>query len=256
LVSNEQIERWKSIYGKVFKITLQENTFIYRRPNLGEILSLQVTKNENKAAGYILDCILYPIDKGVVLPGEYIILKDKICSSVKLQTDEDLENYISDARKRVNVYSTNMFFIWKMSIIKVFPAYTFDVLDKLQVEDFMDLLILAETQLGYSLTKFGSVEINPKNKKIDKDGAVKVEEYKEGIDTKRKPTFLSQEELNRIAIENSTKELENVYFNKVIPILPTHQEGEQIKNKNWKNPDIHQAEKRKISIPQSIMTKK
>ena len=39
--------------------------------------------------------------------------------------------------------------------------------------------------------------------------------------------FLSQAELNQLAIDESTKELEKLY-------RPTHQEGSQIKKETWK----------------------
>lgn len=251
-MKKEEIEKLKVKYGKIFKITIEGREYIYRKLNLGEILSIQTIKDEVKLSIHILNCVLYPACTDNISPGDYLILKDTLLEAIEIKTDEDLIKSINFARQRVDVYMQNLFFNWKLHIIKTFPCYKFEDIDKLQIEDFMDLLLLSENITGINITNYKPNII--KNKNIDADGGIiKTEKINDGSSTKRNPIFLSREELDRIAIEKSTKELENVYFGK---ITPTHQEGEQIKNKNWKDVDIPQSSKKKPTIPTIDLAKK
>jgi len=247
----EQIVYWKSLYDKIYKIQIGINQYIYRRPNLGEILSIrntQVSKDEIKLSLYVLNCILYPEDKNSISPGDYSILRDAILKSNPILEDKDIDKNINDARNRVNFYMQDLFFMWKLHVIKTFPGYKFEDLDKLQLPDFLDLVLLVENITGISITNF---TINNTNKQAP-NGIEKITNTMDEPISRKNPTFLSKEELDRIAIEKSTQELENIYYG----CIPKHQTEEQIKNKSWKSVDLPQPIKKKVPIPENTLLKK
>ena len=205
------IRHWKKQYSEIFKVVINHDVYIFRVLNIGEITKVQLLIQEGKiedADEIVLGAVIYPEDfnpDNIEIPildklSEYILDKSN------LKDLHDIRQLISDARVNVNKEFDGDFMQWKIAIMKIFPGYKLSDLDNLTTRDFFYLLALAERLIQQPLVNDGTQQKQQKNKR-----RLRMDITGENDMVANGKKFMSKEDLERIAIDKSTNEL-NEHF--------------------------------------------
>ena len=145
---------WKQKYKVIYFIEIDNNSYIYRLLTRGEyfnLLSLQ--KIDSKIADDILleMCLLHPeYKKDVIdsrLAGEIDFVIQSIVRSSGFSNGDDLLKDIDVQRNSISMLDNQIV----LTICKAFPQLTPDDIDKLNYNQLLHYLALAEEILGVKL---------------------------------------------------------------------------------------------------------
>ncbi len=141
------IQKWKQKYGKIYRVVINGGTYIYRQLTIGECSVIYpLIESGQDAEDEILKAVLYPenFDPDKVLLGITSALTTYILKSSKIFDQDIFVKYVNEVRNRVKSLMSNPFYVWKMAIIQNLPGYTFEDLDKLNIDKFFELVCLCE----------------------------------------------------------------------------------------------------------------
>lgn len=147
----KQIYEWKFKYKKVYKIVTALQTYYYRQPSiyeLNEILKLKVLEKSDKIQTIALNCVLYPSPKEVFFNDVNIVVQ-AILTSTSFFEQDSFKKLIN----KCEAYSNTDIEIWKHGICKILPYVTLDYLDKLNTEEFITLVCVAQREGNVSFFK-------------------------------------------------------------------------------------------------------
>lgn len=147
----KQIYEWKFKYKKVYKIVTALQTYYYRQPSiyeLNEILKLKILEKSDKIQTIALNCVLYPSPKEVFFNDVNIVVQ-AILTSTSFFEQDSFKKLIN----KCEAYSNTDIEIWKHGICKVLPYVSLDYLDKLNTEEFITLICVAQREGNVSFFK-------------------------------------------------------------------------------------------------------
>ena len=198
-----KINQWKKSHGKVFITKIKGEEYIYRTLNVGEceIVLRDLGKDKQpEVEDVALKAILYPenfnADNITVELAKY--LTTFILNSSKIFKPEGIAEVISIAKNELAQRLESDFFSWKLALLQILPGYSLSDLDKLGVQEFFNLLVLAEKLSGKKLINYGQI----KEQKV-KENLTKVDTTNLTVGEK----FMSKSDLDQIAADQSTTTL-------------------------------------------------
>lgn len=147
----ERIYEWKFKYKHVYKIVTKLETYYYREPSiyeLNQVLKLRLSQNESQIQSVLLNCVLSPSPKEVFYNDVNIVI-NAILASTSFFDQKSFKELIN----KCEAYSNTDIEIWKHGICKILPYVTLDYLDKLNTEEFITLVCVAQREGNVSFFK-------------------------------------------------------------------------------------------------------
>jgi hypothetical protein len=180
---DERITLWKRDYGRIFKVRISGQDYIYRTLNVGEcgkVLYLLHSNAMVEAEDVALGAVLHPkINLNDIPVPVARFLSDFIIAASEIFEADGLKKVITVARKNVEQLMSNDFTQWKLALLSVFPGYSFDDLDRMPVQKFFDLIILAEEFSGKSFIDYKKLNISGGKKRYQSRGRPPIENTKD-----------------------------------------------------------------------------
>lgn len=152
----EQIKKWKAEFGKVYRITLLKQDYIFRPLRMNEFHLISQTDDPIEKEMIILhQGILYPkIDLSQIPSGvaERLVL---YISQITNITEESILRKVQEKRDKLGM--TDDYLKWKCHLIKTLN-YKPEEVDAMNFDQFIEALVMAEEVLGAPLVTIGSDE--------------------------------------------------------------------------------------------------
>jgi len=161
-----EIKKWKELYKDVFKITIRDETFIYRTLNVGEAINAVKAIQLNDGKGLqdaALKAVLHPLSfsyDGNPFAGDVLI--EKIVESSPICSRDGCKELIKQSHINVNSFYHDIMH-WQLGVMMVFPGYTLDVLSNMRPDKFFELLVVAEKVSGKPIINYNKLGMNQKN---------------------------------------------------------------------------------------------
>ena len=141
--SKQDIEKIKSIFGPLHKVTVEGDSYIVRALSIRDLIDLGVFKEItfDSEESIVKNGLVFPIDVEISeLPaGTVSILSNLILDKSGVLTKESMDDALARARKRKTIFTEIYSFI-----CCGFPAILPGDLESLTMDKLMDLVIMAE----------------------------------------------------------------------------------------------------------------
>jgi len=169
---NDNIKRWKQIHGRILKTRIQGQDYIYRTLTVGECSRVQAFLRAGKtpdAEDVAFTAILAPdhCDPDTLPAPLASKLAEFVIKASKVFEPESLKTLILAARDNANQFLKDDLAQWKLMIMRLFPGYTLSALNALSVDEFFDLLLLAEHVSGQPVIDYKALNQEAAHKQQD-----------------------------------------------------------------------------------------
>ena len=152
----EQIEKWKAEFGKVYRITMLRQDYIFRPLHMSEYHLVSQSEDPVEKEMIILSRgVLYPkIDLATIPSGvaERLVL---YISSITNITEETILQKVQEKRDKLGI--SDDYLKWKCHIIKALN-YKPEEVDAMNLDKFIEALVMTEEVLQAPLISVGSDE--------------------------------------------------------------------------------------------------
>jgi len=208
---DEKIKCWKQQYGRIFRVKIQGQYYIYRTLNIREcdrVFSLLRQNKTVEAEDVALNAVLFPdgFNPGKTPIQLTRLLADFVLEFSDIFKPDGLKSVLEIARNNLNQFMQDDFSQWKLAILSIFPGYTLSTLNAMSVQEFFNLLVLAEDYSGKKLINYKKMD---KESKISKNTAQqKIQRDADGmIPMEKGQKFAPQEQLIELAKDEATQNL-------------------------------------------------
>lgn len=152
----KQIKRWKAQYGKIYRINLLKQDYIYRSLLMGEYHHVSQQDDPVEKEKIILSCgVLHPNINLATIPSG-IAERLVICiSQITDITEKTIIDKVQEKRDELGL--TDDYLKWKCQMIKALN-YKPEEVDAMTFDQFVTALVMAEEVLGAPLVVIGQEE--------------------------------------------------------------------------------------------------
>ncbi len=153
---DRQIKRWKAQYGKIYRINVLKQDYIFRSLLMGEYHRVSQQDDPVEKERIILTCgVLYPNINLTTIPSG-VAERLVICiSQVTNITEKTITDKVQEKRDELGM--TDDYLKWKCQMIKALN-YKPEEIDNMTFDRFVEALVMAEEVLGAPLVAIGPEE--------------------------------------------------------------------------------------------------
>jgi hypothetical protein len=204
----------KHRFGRLFQMTIGGTKYIYRLPTVKESSRIfrlfRESKNE-MVEREILCCVVDPVCDWGKSPFRLTKqIAERILKSAKIFDDTGIKDAVVAANRYADELSGDDFGAQKLAVMQIFPGYTLEILDRMQVQDFFTLAVLAEKISGRPLFDYKALGISAKKGQPRKKPMPQTSQHTNYSDIelpKGTKQWIDQENLDRQAAEDSAAKL-------------------------------------------------
>lgn len=154
MAENLMIQKWKRMYGHVYKIIISGDTWYYRALRMCEIRAVSTCiDQEEKELSILKSGVLHPtvsnLNNITAGAAEALVL---LISRVTDATEESILRKVSEQRDKLGM--SDDYLKWKVEIIRSLN-YTPEQVDEMTIDEFVGALVLAEEVQGRPLVASG-----------------------------------------------------------------------------------------------------